>query len=257
MAKKEAQAKGAAAFDDAIRDKEAEIAAIADELKEAAGDAAKTVAAEKRQRRATAELEALKTAQKAASYVPPEPTDRQEILEGLNKYTESHAARIGKIKESIADADKEAAEIETQLEKAAEDADAAATVKLSNRREELKETKRHLSEMLTRAQGLPVYPDGALLEEWQGICDRLKPEWDNRVMEVRTLATAYRAAADALIQMADTIKGARDDIERRGSGIYCPSYFTPGGNSDPLTVEKAYMTRLHGIYSDVMSGRTI
>ena len=70
----------------AIKEKSAEIAAITKEKEAASDNAVKLVAIEKRERRAKSELEALQTAYKAVTYTPPEPTDQQELLQGLEKY---------------------------------------------------------------------------------------------------------------------------------------------------------------------------
>ena len=167
---------GAAALEKAITAKQAEIEAIEQEKKAAAGDAAQAVAAEKKERRARAELAALETALSAATYTPPEPTDRAELLQGLDKYEAEHKARTDKIKAEISAAEAEAAQIEKDLQAAAEAADAKATISLSGRKEEIEATEGHLLEILQRAESLPVYPAGAIDEEWAALCARLLPE---------------------------------------------------------------------------------
>lgn len=240
---------GAEELKKAIAAKQAEIESIAEEIKAAAGDAAQTVAAEKKARRARAELAALETAHRAATYTPPEPTDRAELLQGLDKYEAEHKARIDKIKAEIAAADKEAAQIETGLQDAAEKADAKKTISLSGRKEELQAEKRHLLEMLERAEALPIYPAGAIREEWAAVCKRLLPEYENRLAEIKTLAGAYKAAADSVLQMQAAIMDARAEMSRRAGGEQLPTIFTKDKTAEALTVDKTYLARLNNMFS--------
>ena len=248
---------GADELQKAITAKQAEIEAIAGEIKAAAGDAAATVAAEKKDRRARAELAALETAHRAATYTPPEPTDRQELLQGLEKYEAEHKARIDKIKAEIAAADKEAAEVGQGLQEAAEAADTKKTISLSGRKEEIEATKGHLLEMLQRAESLPVYPAGAIDEEWAALCARLLPEYENRLAEVKTLAEAYKAAADSLLQMQDAIMDARAEMSKRGKdGAQLPTIFTKDRTAEGLTIEPTYKARISYMFAPIV-GRAI
>lgn len=242
---------GAEKLQAAIIAKQAEIEAIAQELEAAAGDAAQYVAAEKKDRRARAELAALQTAHEAASYMPPEPTDREELLQGLEKYKADHKARIDKITAEIRATESELTEIEIGLQDAAEKADTARTIKLSGKKEELQAAKGHLLEMLNRAAAMPVYPAGAIREEWQAICTRLLPEFENRVQELATLAGAYKAAADSLLTMQQTIMDVREQLERTAGGEYLPTVFTAGKTSDELIVNKVYQARIYSMFAPI------
>ncbi|MBR3422821.1 MAG: hypothetical protein IKG98_12300 [Ruminococcus sp.] len=253
MAKSETNNNKAADIERAIKAKEKEIVAIMTEKEAAANDAVKLVAAEKKERRAKSELEALQTVYKAATYTPPAPTDQQELLAGLIKYQEIWDDRVKLIKVKISEIDAEAAEIEKALEQAAETADAERTIELSNRRNEIKATREHLIDMLQRAEALPLYPDGAIQSEWDEICNKLRPEWDNKVMELKVLAKAYKSAADALIQMNDTIKTVRDTLEKKQGGAYFAKFFTVGESGEDMIVEKPYISRIISIFNSVFS----
>ncbi|MCR4745528.1 MAG: hypothetical protein K5894_09925 [Lachnospiraceae bacterium] len=244
-------------FKEAIKEKEAEISAIDKELKEAADDPGKIVLAEKKKRRALAELETLQAAQRIAEYRPAEPTDRQELLKVLDKYTDSHKARIDKINDDIAKLDRENAEIEMSLKEAAEKVDTETTIQLSNRRDEIKDIKKYLLQMLETAKSLPLYPDDALSDEWAEICKRLKPEWDNKIMALKTIASAYRAAASSLIEMNNTLLSVRKTIEAQQDGLCFPSYFSVGETADEMTIDKVYMAQISNIFTNVIYGRTL
>lgn len=250
--------KGAAEIEKAITAKEAELSALATERKaaEAAGDAQKTVEAEKKERRAAAQLDALKTAHRAATYTPPEPTDREELLKPLQKYQQAYNERLQTIRDSIAEADRMAAEIEKGLQEAAEKADTDQTLLLSAQRETTAAEKKQLAEMQERAKAIPVYPAGAIADEWAAICEKAKPEWDNRIMEIQTLAAAYTAAADALFQMHGALLDARKEYEGRQGGAPLATFFTLGGEPDGMTINKTYLARLKSIYTPV-AGRKL
>lgn len=242
----------------AIAGKEAELDACAKERQaaEAAGDALKLVEAEKRERTAAAQLDALKEAYRAATYKPPEPTDREELLKPLQKYMDEYNARLQKISDSMAEIDRAAAEIEKGLRDAAEKADTQATAILSAQRMENNALKKHMAELMDRAKALPVYPAGAIGNEWAAICERLKPEWDNCTLQIATLAAAYKAAAEALLTLHSTLLDARGEYEQRQGGKPLPTFFTTGGNADGMTIEKTYLARLKTMYSPI-TGRSL
>lgn len=250
MKKNETQT-GAAQLQEAIEAKKDELKAAAAEIKAAAGDAYKTVAAEKKERRARAELDALETAYRAATYTPPEPTDRAELLQGLVKYEADYNARLEKIRASIAETDEKAAQIEREMQQAAMDADANATLELANQREENTAARAHLLEMLERAQALPVYPEGAISDEWEKVCAGLLPQWENLILEVKTLATAYKTAATALLTMKDTVESTRAEMNRRAGGAVCRTIFTTGRDAEGMSVEKNYHALIHSIFSPI------
>ena len=243
---------GAEQLQAAITAKQAEIETIGQEVKAAAGDVAAVVAAEKKDRRARAELEALQTAYKAATYQPPEPTDTEELLKGLLPYQEKYNQRLDTIRESIAEADRNAAEIEKGLQDAAEQADAKKTILLSGQKEENKAARKHLEEMLTRAMALPVYPEGAIEKEWAAVCGDLLPEWENKLLEVRTLAEAYKTAAESLLQMNETIKAARAEFMRRAGNEACSRFFTAGKDAEGMTIDKTYLARISNIFNPII-----
>ena len=247
MKKNEAQT-GAAALYKALTEKQAALDAIPEELEAASGDVVKTVAIEKKARRLKADISALETAYRAATYRPPEPTDKEELLQGLKKYEEAHQARIDSIKADIAKLKEVADQIERDLNQAAMDADATATIELSGKREENSAALDHLNDMLARAEAIPVYPEGSLSDEWGAICKELMPEWENRLLELKTLAQAYKAAASSLIDMSQLIKDIRADLNRKAGMPVCGTVFTQGRSSDGLAINNTYYNAILSIF---------
>lgn len=241
-----------AELDKAIKDTRAELAAIQREKQAAANDPERLVVAEKRERRTSGTLAALERAKAAAEYTPPEPTDRAELLAGFQKYRDAKAGKVAKVAASIAAAERERAETDRALQRAAEDCDTEKTVELSEKRVELESKLKHLAEMRERVNALPLYPEGAIMEEWAAICEKTLPDWKKAVLLVETLAAEYKAACAGLLAMHDTLQAVRAEIGEmvKAQGYaapYFPPVFTAGLDSSRLVVSKGDYIRLSGI----------
>lgn len=231
------------------------------EAKAAADNPEKRVTAEKHEKKAAAQIAALEQAKAAAEYIPPEPTDKAELLEGLDKYKAEKAAKITNAKNTITKLQQEAAQIAGALQEATEAADAEKVISLSEQRDETAKKLQYAQEMLKNTEALPVYPAGAIADEWQGIVKRLLPEWKSRLLTVETLAAAYKAACKEALTMYDTLQATRDAMEKAaaadGAAILLPGgKFTAGMDSRPLTVEKGDYIRL-GMLEHPITGRAL
>lgn len=241
-----------AELDKAIKDTRAELAAIQREKQTAANDPERLVLAEKRERRTSGTLAALERAKAAAEYKPPEPTDRAELLAGFQKYRDAKAGKVAKVAASIAAAEREQRETARALQQAAVDCDTEKTVELSEKQVELESRLKHLAEMRERVNALPLYPDGAIMEEWAAICERTLPDWKKAVLQVETLAAEYKAACAGLLALHDTLQAVRAEIGEmvKAQGYaapYFPPVFTAGLDSSRLVVSKPDYIGLAGI----------
>ena len=220
----------------AIKDKQDELNGIRQEIKAAGDDVSLKVAAEKKERRACSELASLSAALSAANYTPSAPTDQEELLEGLQKYQKEYFDRINKIKADIAAADQKADQIERDWQQAVMDADSTASIELAGQREDAAAERRYLQQMLEQAEALPVYPEGAISQEWYSICDKLLPEWQNKVTALKELTGAYIRAANDMLAMKDTIKGVRSTLERMRGGQQFEPFFTEDQDEQGLII---------------------
>lgn len=250
-----------AELDKAINSTKAELEAIQQEKKAAAADPERLVLAEKRERRTAGTLAALEQTRAAAAYKPPEPTDCAELLLALQDYMDAKAEKEAKAAAAIDATERELLEIERSLQQAAEDCDAEKSVELAERKTELESRLKHLAEMRERVHALPTFPEGAFEKTWDGICKKALPDWKKAVLQVETLAAAYKAACASLLAMHDTLKSARDEIGRMAEAEgYAPPVFAPvftaGLDSKKLTVTKGDYIRLAGIGSPV-TGRAL
>lgn len=248
-------------LDKAINGTKAELDAIQQEKKAAAADPARLVLAEKRERRTAGTLAALEQTRAAAAYRPPEPTDCAELLLGLQDYMDEKAEKEAKAATAIEAAERELQEAERALQQAAEDCDPEKAVELAEKRTELQSRLKYLAEMQERVQSLPTFPEGAFEKTWDGICKKALPDWKKAVLQVETLAAAYKAACASLLAMHDTLKSARDEIGRMAEAEgYAPPQFAPvftvGLDSAKLTVEKGDYIRIAGLEHPI-TGRAI
>lgn len=248
-------------LDRAISDTRAELSAIRQEKKEAAGNPERLVLAEKQERRIAGTLAALERAKAAATYKPPEPTDCAELLAGLQDYMDDKAEKELKAREAVEAVQQELREIENALQQAAADCDAVKTVELAERRGELQSKLKYLDEMRERVEALPVFPDGAFEKTWAAICEKAMPDWKKQVLQVETLAAEYKAACADLLAMHDTLKNAQKEIQSmaEAEGIWPPVFapvFTVGLDAKKLMVEKNDYICLGGLTSPI-SGRAL
>lgn len=251
-----------AELDKAIKGKRAELAKVQQEKAAAVNDPERLVLAEKHERSITGQLQALEQAKAAAEYKPPEPTDREELLHPLQRYRDEKAAKVRKVEQTITAAERERAAVLAGLQRAAEDCDTEKTVELSEKRGELDSRLKHLREMHERVNALPVFPEGAIMQEWAAICAEAMPDWNSAVLRVRTLAAAYKAACADLLRMHDTLMSVRDELERIvgqecGTVAHMPAgVFTAGIDGGSLAVQKGDYVRLLSIATPI-TGRAL
>ncbi|MCD8224756.1 MAG: hypothetical protein LUC99_07940 [Clostridiales bacterium] len=215
---------------------------------------------EKRERVLNTQIKNLKEALAAATYTPPEPTDREELLRGYQRYFDAKTEKIEKVNASVKDAERERREIMDGLRKAAKDCDAEKTIELSAKKEENEKRLNYIYQMAKDVAALPVFPDGAIASEWEAVCDRIRPDWEKAALRVETLAAQYSAACSDLKAMERTIKSARDEVERMAQtanySLRLPANLTKGMNADRLMVKKtAYIGFANMIHP--VTGRAI
>lgn len=229
-------------IDKAINQKRAELAKAQQKNTVAAHSPEQMVQAAKAQRRLSEQVQALERAKELASYIPPELSDRDELLQPLAKYAEEHSTRIRKVQAQIRQAEQEQDDLEAGLRQAAVDCDVEQTVKLTEQKADNAAKRKALQEMLDRAQSLPVFPNNTIREEWENICQEQMPGWKTAVLRVETLATEYKAACKDLLQLHDTLLFVREEIKRRaakdGQTLVLPPVFTVGLEGEKLVVEK-------------------
>ena len=250
---KKNEGSGITALNAAITAKKEEISLLKAELKTVESDAVKTVNTERKLQSAISELEALETALEAASYTQPTPTEQETLLQGLEKYKTEWQERINKIRADIEKSDETIAQIEKELNQAALDADATATLELSHKKEFEKDLQVHLVEMLARAEALPLYPENAISEEWAEICKGILPKWEGLIEQIRIFAEAYTKAVNALVELSMTLKATRTQLENEAGYNACQSLLTIDRTAEGLTIEAAARAKINNIFSPIDS----
>ncbi|MCD8089827.1 MAG: hypothetical protein LUD81_04265 [Clostridiales bacterium] len=236
----------------AIKGKQEELKQVQAEKQKAAEDSAALVLAEKQERRITEQIKALKEAKQAVEYRPPEPTDKAELLRVFDKYYSAKAAKVQKVTGEIKAAENRLITVNRGLQLAAVEADTEKTVELSGEKADLEKRLVYLRDMSKRVKGLEAFTNSDALEEWKGICEKVKPDFDNSLLRLETLATEYKAACSDFLKMYDTLTGVRNAIKQKetAEGL-TPSYFSPiltvGMDTNKLSVEKSDYSRVRGI----------
>lgn len=250
-----------AELDKAIKGKRAELDKVRKEKAEAGENPEKLVLAEKHERQLAAQISALEQARAAAEYRPPEPTDRAELLKCLQRYRDEKAAKVQKVAQDIQDAEQEITAVGWGLQRAAKLCDTEKAVELSEKRDDLQSRLKHLKEMQERVNALQVFPDDAIPREWSDICKKAMPDWKSAVLQVETLASAYKAACAALLQMHDTLLAVRTEFEKAAAAdgqelSLQHGVFTAGWDGDRLAVSKSDYIRLNGL-GKPLTGRAL
>ncbi len=236
----------------AIEDTRKALTNTQQEKKAAANDPERLVLAEKQERRINEQLKALEKTKTATTYTPPEPTDRAELMTGFQKYRDAKEEKLKAVNTSILTTEREHREITAGLKQAAEDCAIEKTLELSERKTELDSKLKHLYSMRERVKALPTFPPEAFEREWADICEKTLSDWRGRVLRVEMLATEYKNACASLLQMHDTLKAVRNEIERLSSTegntpLRLSPFFTIGIDGKKLTVQKNDYIRLSGL----------
>lgn len=151
-------------------------------------------------------------------------------------------------------------ELEAALNAAAADCDTEKIVELSGKKEDTENKLKYLTDAKRRVESLPVFPDGAINEEWESLCNDLLPDWKRRVTAVETAAAAYKEACSALLSLHDTVKAARGEFERtaakEGTPVVFPPTFTADINTANMTIDKTCSARIAGITA-TLTGRPL
>lgn len=224
-----------------IEEKKKEISALREE-RAAAGTPAEMVRLDKRIADASSTLFALERSKNAVTYMPPQPTDKQVLLSGLNKYIQAKNDRVQEISDSIQQVENELEQTETELEKAIDAGDADKVVFYSAKRDEVQQRLAYIRPMKAAAENKIPFPDGEILAEWKKICEQKRPDFMLLLERIGLLAEEYRAACDELMDMNNTLLNVRKEMgriaERYGISVYFRPILTVGVNTELLKISK-------------------
>lgn len=189
------------------------------------------------------DLNIYEQAKKAAAYIPPEPADRDLLLSGVNKYLEKKTATIKEIAEQIGKKEAELMQVSFNLQAAIENGDAESAVFYSAQKEELSKWLEYLEGIKSDTENIPVFPEGAIIGEWEKICENVKPDYRGLLTVIENFADGYRKACDRLLEMNSTLLSVRDELgriaEADGSKVWFYPILTTGINIDSLKISKS------------------
>ncbi len=70
--------------------------------------------------------------------------------------------------------------------------------------------------MKERTEALRIFPDGAIGEEWEKVCEVKRGDWNALLQRIRMLADEHRNACNELVAMNDTMRNARRQMAQIG-----------------------------------------
>ena len=148
-----------------------------------------------------------------------------------------------KVQDSLLQTQREIRETEDFLARATETGDIDGTVTHSKKLDELKERLKYVQQMKERTEALRTFPDGAIWEEWEKVCEEKREDWNALLQRIRMLADEYRSACNELMAMNDTMRNARRQMAQIGKENDALTFFYPiltvGLDPEPLTISRA------------------
>lgn len=230
-------------LEQSITGKQKEMEEVKAKRAAAAGNPAEMVILDKRIAELQKTLAALERTKQAVTYMPPAPTDGQEIVSRLDKYLDAKREKVQKVQDSLLQTQREIRETEDFLARATETGDIDGTVTNSKKLDELKERLKYVQQMKERTEALRTFPDGAIWEEWEKVCEEKREDWNALLQRIRMLADEYRSACNELVVMNNTMRDARRQMAQIGKENDALTFFYPiltvGLDPEPLTISRA------------------
>lgn len=175
------------------------------------------------------------------------------LLLCLEKYKSQKREKLNKIGRAIGKNEQEIARYMGALRKATQEADTSKAMEYAEKLQKSETERGYLQEMMSSAQKMPVYPDGALDEEWDNLCRQQMPEWEFAVRRVELLASEYKAACADLRAMAAALTTAREammaEAKQEGGAFYPIQTFTCGLAPEKMVLERRDYQWIHQLKS--------
>ena len=154
-------------------------------------------------------LDSLKAALRIQQEAEKEPDEYDILMSGLRKYVSQKEEKVTKIEKQIEDQEEQLRKAEEGLLKATDDADLMGMSRFGKERDDLKRMIEYAQPGLTAARSSRTFPEGAVLQEWQKVCDDSREEWDQAVEDVKTMRESYLAAVGKLMRLHDLLMRVR------------------------------------------------
>lgn len=187
-------------------------------------------------------LFALERTKNVVSYQSPQPTERQILLSGINKYLQKKREKVEKATNTIKQIESEIQTVEEELEKATNEGNVDLVISCTIERNDLQKKLEYVRPMKAAAENESPFSDDTVIEEWKKICEEKRTDFEILLTRIEALAEEYRTACDELLDMNNTLLNVRNDIKyiarENGIDISFKPILTAGINTDLLTISK-------------------
>lgn len=205
-------------------------------------DPAKMVSLDKKIADASGILFALERTKNAVSYQAPQPTEKQILLAGVNRYLQEKRENIQNVEMVIKQAETELQEVENVLEKATSAGEVDLVVRYSIKRNDLQKKLEYIRPMKKAAEEKQPFPKDAIMKEWKKICEEKQADFEMLLTRIGVLAEEYRNACDELLEMNNILLSVRNDMrhiaEENGINISFYPILTAEVDTKPLVISK-------------------
>lgn len=146
---------------------------------------------------------------------------------------------------------------EEEWKKAVSEKDTEKAKRLASELEKASMEVNELRQKLTEAKNSPVFPDGAVEEEWAKLCEKIRGEWTEAFHTVEYALKQYQRAATTLITINDIMRQARAVMlikaRQYGADPKLDHILTNGINREKadalLLADDSIQTRIKAVYS--------
>ena len=161
--------------------------------------------------------------------ITPEDTSK-DLTAPLSGYIEAHAAKVQRLREDIEERERTLRALEDEKAKAAAAADVPAILTADQSAEDVRAAIKYQREALEAAEASPIFPPGAVLEEWRKVCEDHRAEWETALKDLQTITEGYKAAAIRLRGVYDKLERARASFMRFDGATSYPAILCEGEN---------------------------
>ncbi|MCQ2507588.1 MAG: hypothetical protein MJ097_02225 [Dorea sp.] len=180
-----------------------------------------------------------------------------EMTSGMDKYIDQKRERIAEATRQLTECVRKGNAKVDEWKKAVSEKDTEKAKRLAAELEKASMEVKELKKKVMEAKNSPVFPDGAVEEEWAKLCEKIRGEWTEAFHTVEYALKQYQRAATTLITINDIMRQARAVMlikaRQNGADPKLGHILTDGINREKadalLLADDSIQTRIKAVYS--------